>query len=165
MCWYRFPISAQKSHTGPHRVEFWFQRLFFGMLWVWQGGQVPLQLVIYRLLDGADGKSQGTITHLTRLSTYLSGFHIDELFLLQLANVFGHRVGTHAGVLADFPNAGPALVGFPVLAEHQVGVDRQLAWGQSQGEDLVGQKKKSSQWAAVGVSVLKFRGVPSPMIF
>ena len=42
--------------------------------------------------------------------------------------VLGHRVGAHAGVLADLSDAGPALVGFPVLAEHQVGVDRQLAW-------------------------------------
>lgn len=39
-----------------------------------------------------------------------------------------HRgVGAHAGVLANLPDTGPALVGFPVLAEHQVGVDRQLA--------------------------------------
>ena len=68
-------------------------------------------------------------------------------------------------MLADLPNARPALVGFPVLAEHQVGIDRQLAGGQSQGEDLVGQKKITAQRAAVGVSVLEFRGVPSPMIF
>ena len=97
------------------------------MLWVWQGGQVPLQLVIYRLLDGADGKSQGAITHLTRLSTYLSGFHIDELFLLQLPNVLGNCVGAHAGVLANTSDTGPAPVRFPVLAKNQVGIDRQFA--------------------------------------
>ena len=68
-------------------------------------------------------------------------------------------------MLANLPDAGPALVGFPVLAEHQVDADRKLAWGQSQREYLIGQKKKSSQWAAVGVSILEFRGVPSPKVF
>ena len=68
-------------------------------------------------------------------------------------------------MLANLPDARPALVGFPVLAENQVGVDRQLAWGQSQGEDRIGQKKIVAQRAAIGVSVLEFRGVPSPMIF
>ena len=87
------------------------------------------------------------------------------MLVLQLPNVLGYGVGAHARVLTDLPDAGPALVGFPVLAEHQVGVDGQLAWGKPQGEDLIWQKKKSSQWAAVGVSVLEFRGVPSPMIF
>ena len=79
--------------------------------------------------------------------------------------VLPHRVGTHASVLANLPDAGPALVGFPVLAENQVGVDRQLAWGQSQGEDRIGQKKIVAQRAAIGVSVLEFRGVPSPKVF
>ena len=67
------------------------------------------------------------VAHLTGFRTYLGGFHVDELLVLQLANVFGHRVGTHPSVLANPPDAGPALVGFPVLAEHQVGVDRQFA--------------------------------------
>lgn len=29
-CWYRFPISAQKSHTGAHRAEFGSHRFFLG---------------------------------------------------------------------------------------------------------------------------------------
>ena len=122
-------------------------------------------MVIHRLLDGTDGELQGAIPHLAGLGTHLGGFHVDELLVLQLPNVLGYGVGAHARVLTDLPDAGPALVGFPVLAEHQVGVDGQLAWGKPQGEDLIWQKKKSSQWAAVGVSVLEFRGVPSPMIF
>ena len=108
---------------------------------------------------------QGAVSYLAGLGAHLGGFYIDEQLFLQLANVLGNRVGAHPGVLADLPDAGPALVGFPVLAEHQVGIDGQLAWGQSQREDLIGQKKKSSQWAAVGVSVLKFRGVTSPVVF
>ena len=105
------------------------------------------------------------VAPLAGLGSHLGGFYIDEQLFLQLANVLGNGVGTHPGMLANLPNAGPALVGFPVLAEHQVGVDRQLAWGQSQGEDLVGQKKIVAQWAAVGVSVLEFRGVPSLVFF
>ena len=116
-------------------------------------------------MDGPDGKLQGAVPHLARFRAHLGGFYVDELPFFELANVFRNRVGAHAGVLADLPDAGPALVGFPVLAEHQVGVDGQLAWGQSQGEGLVGQKKIVAQWAAVGVSVSDFRGVPSPMIF
>ena len=122
-------------------------------------------MVVDSFLDGTDGELQGAVSHLAGLGTHLGWLYVDEAPLLQLANVLGHRVGAHAGVLANLPDAGPALMGFPVLAEDQVGVDGQLAWGQSQGEDLIWQKKKSSQWAAVGVSVLEFRGVSSPMIF
>ena len=67
------------------------------------------------------------VPHLASLSPHLGGFYIDELLLFQLADVFRNRVGTHAGVLTNASDAGPALVGFPVLAEHQVGVDRQFA--------------------------------------
>ena len=67
------------------------------------------------------------VAHLTGFRTYLGGFHVDELLVLQLANVFGHRVGAHPGVLANAANTGPALMRFPVLAKQQVGVDRQFA--------------------------------------
>ena len=163
--WCRFPTLFSNRPQIVAQGRIWFSPFFLSRLSRWQPSQLALQVVVDGFLNGTNGELQGAIPHLARFRAYLSGFYVDELPFFKLANVFGHRVGTHAGVLADFPNAGPALVGFPVLAEHQVGVDRQLAWGQSQGEDLVGQKKQSSQWAAVGVSVLKFRGVPSPMIF
>ena len=98
-------------------------------------------MVIHRLLDGTDGELQRPIPHLAGFHAHLGGFHVDELPFFKLANVFRNRVGAHARVLANLPDARPALVGFPVLAENQVGVDRQLAWGQSQGEDRIGQKK------------------------
>ena len=130
-----------------------------------QDCQVPLQLVVYCLLDRSDGKSQSAVSHLASFSFHLCWFHIDEALFFQLANVLGNGVGAHAGMLANPPNAGPALVGLPVLKENQVGVERHLLWGKPQGENGVGQKKKSSQRAAAGVSVLEFRGVPSPMAF
>ena len=88
---------------------------------------------------------------------------MDQSLLLQLPNVLGNRVGTHAGILADPPDAGPALVGFSVLAEDYVGIDRQLAGTQSQGEDLIGQKKIMAQWASLSVSVFDLRDVTSKM--
>lgn len=113
------PQNRTQGHTGASLVS----PLFPGALWGWQSRQVPLQLVIHRLLDGPDGESQGAIPHLAGLGTHLGGFHVDELPFFQLFYVLGHRVGAHAGVLADLPDAGPALVGFPVLAENQVSVD------------------------------------------
>ena len=80
-------------------------------------------MVIHRLLDGPDGELQGAVPHLARFRAHLGGFHVDEPPFFQLPNVFRNRVCTHAGVLADLPDAGPALVGFPVLAENQVSVD------------------------------------------
>ena len=117
-------------------------------------------MVVDGFLNGTNGELQGAIPHLARFRAYLSGFYVDELPFFKLANVFGHRVGAHARVLANPPDAGPALMRFPVLAEDQVGVDGQLAGSQSQREDLVGQKKITAQRAAVGVSVSDFRGVP-----
>ena len=86
-------------------------------------------MVIHRLLDGTDGELQRPIPHLAGFHAHLGGFYVDELPFFKLADVFRNGVGPHAGVLTDLPDAGPALVGFPVLAEHQVGVDGQLAGG------------------------------------
>ena len=66
-------------------------------------------------------------------------------------------------MLANPPDTGPALVGFSVLAEDYVGIDRQLAGTQSQGEDLIGQKKIMAQWASLSVSVFNLRDVTSKM--
>ena len=68
----------------------------------------PSPLLVYRLLDRTDGKLKRPVPHLTSISPHLSEFYVDELLVLQLANVFGHRVGAHAGMLTDLPDAGPA---------------------------------------------------------
>ena len=119
-----FPCLTRKIAHRLSQGRVLVSASFLGMLWVWQGGQIPLQLVIYRLLDGTDGEFQGTIPHLTRLSADLCRFHIDEPFFFQLSNVLGNGVGAHASVLANASNAGPTLVRFPVLAENQVGIER-----------------------------------------
>ena len=78
-------------------------------------------------MDGTDGELQGAVSHLAGFHAHLGGFYVDELPFFKLADVFRNGVGAHARVLAYLPDAGPALVGFPVLAEHQVSIDRQLA--------------------------------------
>lgn len=85
-------------------------------------------MVIHRLLDGTDGELQRPIPHLAGFHAHLGGFYVDELPFFKLADVFRNGVGAHARVLANLPDAGPALVSFPVLAEHQVGIYRQLPW-------------------------------------
>ena len=131
----------------------------------WHHGQLPLQVVIHRLLDEADGKSQGAIPNFPISSLYFRRFNTDEPFFLQLSNILCNRVGAHASVLTYASDAWPALVRFPVLTENQVGVDGQLTGGKSQSENLIGQKKIMAKWTALSVSVLEFRGVTSPIIF
>ena len=114
---------------------------FLGAFLLRQGCQISLQLVIHRLLDRTDRIEQIAVAQQACLCFYLRGFRVDQSLLFQLSYVFCNRVSAHSCVLANLSDAGPALVGFSVLAENQVGVDRHLAGTQSQGEDLIGQKK------------------------
>ena len=157
----RSPNRPQIGSQG--RV--WDSALLAGVLWFREGRKLLLKLALHRFLDGADCVKQIAVAHQAFFCFYLRGFRVDQSLLFQLPNVLGNRVGTHAGILADPPDTGPALMGFPVLAEHQVGIDRQLAGAESQGEDLVGQKKTSFQWAPIRVSVFEFRRSTSEMIF
>lgn len=134
------PYSTPKTaHKGTQALV-WFLPFFPPAFLLWQSRQILLQLAVYCLVNGAVA-----VAHQACLSTHLAGFYVDELHFLQLPYVLGNGVVTHAGVLADPPDAGPALVGFPILAEHQVGVDRQLAMGKPQGENLIEQKKVMAQ--------------------
>ena len=159
------PLPGLQNRTQGHTGACLVSPSFPGALLLRHPRQLALQVVIHRLLDRPDGKLQGAVPHFTGLGAHLGGFYVDKLLFLQLANVLGNGVGTHASVLANLPDAGPALMRFPVLTEHQVGVDRQLARGKPQREDRIGQKKIVAQRAAVGVSILEFRGVPSPKVF
>ena len=57
----------------------------------WHHGQLPLQVVIHRLLDEADGKSQGAIPNFPISSLYFCRFNTDKPFFLQLSNVLWQR--------------------------------------------------------------------------
>ena len=125
--WRRFPYPVLKTAHRATQGRVWTSPFFSGTLLLRQPHQLALQVVVDSFLDGPDGKLQGAVPHLARFRAHLGGFYVDELPFFELANVFRNRVGAHAGVLADLPDAGPALVGFPVLTEDQVGIDGQLA--------------------------------------
>lgn len=111
--------NRTQGRTGPNLVS----PFFLGALLLRKSHKLALQVVIHRLMDGTDGELQRPIPHLAGFHAHLGGFYVDELPFFKLADVFRNGVGPHARVLTDLPDAGPALVGFPVLAEHQVGVD------------------------------------------
>ena len=101
-------------------------------------------MVIYRFVDGQDRVKQCPVSCGSVQSPHGGRQGFDKVFVLQPRYVLSHRVGTHACVHPNFPKARVAKVRFPVLAKQQVCVHSDLPGAQSQGEDLVGQKKKSS---------------------
>ena len=111
-----FPYPASKTAQKATQGRVWLSLSFPGALLLRQASKLSFQVVVDSFLDGPDGELQGAIPHLAGLGTHLGGFHVDELLVLQLPNVLGYGVGAHARVLTDLPDAGPALVGFPVLA-------------------------------------------------
>ncbi len=157
------PYSASKTAHRATQALVWFSPFFPPAFLLRQSRQILLQLVIHHLLDGADRVKKIPISHQVCLCFYLRGLRVDQSLLFQLPYVFCNRVSAHACVLANPPDTGPALVGFSVLAEDYVGIDRQLAGTQSQGEDLIGQKKIMAQWASLSVSVFDLRDVTSKM--
>ena len=114
--------NRTQGHTEPSLISPFFPNA----LWVWQSYQIPLQLVFHCFLDGSDRVTQIPVPHQACLGFYFCRLCVNQSFLFQLPNVLGYCVGTHAGTLANPPDTGPALMRFPVLAENQVGVDRQL---------------------------------------
>ena len=79
---YPAPITAHRAAQG--RV--WFHRLFLVCFFCRQSpASWLLQLVIHRLLDGADGELQRPISHLAGFRAHLGGLHVDELPFFQAA--------------------------------------------------------------------------------
>ena len=140
-----FPYPPGKNRTQAHTVPSLVLSLFLPALLLWQSCQISFQLVIHRLLDRTDCVKKIPIAHQACLGFYFCGFRVDQSLFFQLSYVLCNRVGTHPGMLADPSDAGPALMRFPVLAEHQVGIDGQFARGKTQREDFVWQKKIMAQ--------------------
>ena len=108
--WCRFPLPGLQNRTQGHTGPSSFSASFLETPWSWQHYQVPLQVVIHSLLDGANREKQGAVAHLAGLGAHLGWFHINELFFFQPSNVFCNRVGAHSSGLANAPDAGPALM-------------------------------------------------------
>ncbi len=122
-----FPCPVLKTAHRATRGRVWFSPFFPPALLLWQSCHISFQFVVYCLLDRTDCVKKIPVPHQASFSSHLRGFRVDQSLLFQLPYVLGNRVGTHACMLADLPYTRPVLVGFPVLAEHQVGVNRQLA--------------------------------------
>ena len=116
-------LPGSQNRTQGHTGASFASAPFSPSLSRWQPRQLALQVVVDSFLDGTDGELQRPIPHLAGFHAHLGGFYVDELPFFKLADVFRNGVGAHARVLAYLPDAGPALVGFPVLAENQVSVD------------------------------------------
>ena len=117
------PYSASKTAHRATQALVWFSPFFPPAFLLRQSRQILLQLVIHRLLDGADRVKKIPISHQACLCFYLRGLRVDQSLLFQLPYVFCNRVSAHASVLAYAPDAGPAMVRFSVLTENQIGVD------------------------------------------
>ena len=111
------PYPTLKTAHRASQGRVWGSPSFPGALLLRQGSHVPLQLVIYRLLDRSNGKPQGAFPNFPISSLYFNWLHIDEALFFWLPYVLGHRVGAHARVLAYAPDTGPALMCFLVLPD------------------------------------------------
>ena len=65
----------------------------------------------------------------------------DQPLELQTSDVFLHRVVAHTDGLSDGTEARMALEGFPVLAVHQIGIDKNFARGKPQAKDTFRHRK------------------------
>ena len=79
--------------------------------------------IINCVLYGADGVTQIPIVSATISGVDSGWFGDDELLSIKVFDVLGNRVPAHANCPTDGAVAWVALVGLPVLAVHQVGID------------------------------------------
>ena len=103
----------------------------------------PLTLVkiMDRILYRTDGVTQVSVVRATILGVDSGRLNGDELLSLKVFNVLGNRVPAHANCPTDGAVAWVALVGLPVLAVHQVGINGDLPEGQSERKDFIRQRK------------------------
>ena len=103
----------------------------------------PLTLVkiMDRVLYRADGVTQIPIVSATISGVDSGWFGDDEVLSLKVFDVLGNRVPAHANCPTDGAVAWVALVGLPVLAVHQVGINGDLPEGQSERKDFIRQRK------------------------
>ena len=159
------PYPTLKTAHRASQGRVWGSPSFPGALLLRQGSHVPLQLVIYRFLDGRIVNCRVPFRIFPSLVCTFARFNIDKVFVLQLPYIFCNRVSAHPGVLANAPNAWPALIRFPVFTVNQVGAHYPLPWGKPKGENGIGQKKKSALIQPFCVSVFDFCAVTSITVF
>ena len=85
--------------------------------------------IIDRVLYRADGVTQVTVVSPTISGANSGWFGGNELLSFKVFDVLGNRVPAHSNCPADGAVARIALVGLPVLAVHQIGIDGDLPEG------------------------------------
>ena len=91
------------------------------------GSQLLVQVIFQRVIQRADGVQQISVPYTAISGSDLGRLHIDQLFLHQRIHIFLHRIAAHTHRFSDSAVAGIALVGLPVLPEHQIGIHRDLS--------------------------------------
>ena len=148
VCWV-CPARAQLPHTAPtgpfwglagirsllsfqNRTQatqalVWFSPFFPPAFLLRQSRQILLQLVIHRLLDGADRVEQVPLrTKPALVFTFVGSVSISR-FSSNCRMYFATVLALMPVCWQILPILGPALMRFPVLAEHQVSINRQFA--------------------------------------
>ena len=138
------PYPASKTAHRATRGRVWGSPSFSCSLSRWQSCQLPLQVVVDGFVYWQNRVEQRPVSCGPVQCPYGGGQGFDEMLILQLGYVLPHCVGAHACAFPDFPKARVTQVRLPILAKQQVSVHSDFSCAQSQGENLVGQKKKSS---------------------
>ena len=127
--------------------------------------QLLLVTVLHRLLNRANGIEQGAVMLLSFLRDDGGRFGSDELLCDQSVDILFHRVLAQSHRVTYSLVARVALKGFPVLAEHQVSVYRDLACREIQTKDFVRQRKIIFHRIALWISVVLHTASPQSFSF
>ena len=117
-----------------------------------------------RVLYRTDGVTQISIVSATVFCVDSCRLGGDELLPLKVFDVLGNRVPAHANCPTDGAVAWIALVGLPVFAVHQIGIDGDLTEGQSQRKDFIRQRKVIFDRVAL-VVMMVIQAVPPEVFF
>ena len=112
------PALGVAGHTGPYRRSRGASGLTL---------QLFLVVLLHHLCDGTDREEQVAVSPAAIPICDCSRLGCDEALCLQAADVLSHRVDAHSRRPPDGPAAGPALKCFPVFAEKEIGIHRNLS--------------------------------------
>ena len=98
---------------------------------------LPVVVLLERHLNWPDGESQIAVALAIILCCNLRWLCDEQTAFFERPDVFANRVRTQPNRFTDFSIARPALERLAILAEQQVGVDRDFRCAQTQRENLL----------------------------
>ena len=129
----QFPKVLRLGDTGIGVQTIRFYLAFLGFFLP----ELPLIECFEYTLDRANGVEQISVQRFSIFALHDGQLRVDEAFLLQLPHVLCHRIFTHADRMTDGFVTGVALVGLPILAPEQIGIEGDLTKIQTDAEYLV----------------------------